>query len=66
MLDAIVGFVKEATPLSSIERALAEGDPMIVRAAVFTLLHAGRLRAPCLHTEALSLLTPFLPVAHRP
>lgn len=34
-------------------------DLTLVRAAVFTLLHSGRLTEPSLWTEPLSLLTRF-------
>jgi hypothetical protein len=45
--------------LLEIEREFAVGDPVLVRAAVFGLLHAGRIDAADLRTEPLSLLTRF-------
>ncbi|KML38953.1 hypothetical protein VL15_38665 [Burkholderia cepacia] len=60
LLDDITRFVAHPQPLLAIERAFSTGDPMPVRAAVFSLLHAGRIQAPALHTEALSLLTSFV------
>ena len=62
LLDEILVFVADATQLSRIEREFSTGDPILVRAAVFTLLHSGRLCAPALQTQALSLITAFLPV----
>ncbi|BCF94708.1 hypothetical protein [Paraburkholderia sp. PGU16] len=42
-----------------IEREFSTGDPVLVRAAVFGLLHNGRVGAPELRTQPLSLLTSF-------
>ncbi|WP_308356653.1 MULTISPECIES: hypothetical protein [Burkholderia] len=42
-----------------IEREFSVGDPALVRAAVFGLLHAGHVDAVDLRTEPLSLLTRF-------
>ncbi|WP_332451132.1 hypothetical protein [Burkholderia ubonensis] len=46
--------------LLEIERELSVDDPALVRAAVFELLHAGRLDASDLRAEPLSLLTRFV------
>jgi len=59
---SILKFVSEPMQLSRIEQEFATGDPTLVRAAVYTLLHAGSLRAPQLHTEQLSFLTCFHPM----
>jgi hypothetical protein len=59
LLNAIERFVARPQQLLTIEREFSTGDPILVRAAVFNLLHTGRACAPDLHTEALSLLTPF-------
>ncbi|KVD94732.1 hypothetical protein WS63_03625 [Burkholderia stagnalis] len=59
-LDDIVRFVALPQPLLAIEREFSTGDSMLVRAAVFGLLHAGRIQAPALRAEALSLITSFL------
>lgn len=61
LLDAIERFVARPQQLITIEREFSIGDPTLVRAAVFSLLHAGRLSASALQTETLSLLTPFAP-----
>jgi hypothetical protein len=66
LLKAVARFVVEPLPLSRIERELGLGDPTPVRAAVFTLLHRGRLQAPKLITEPLSYLTPFAPAGEHP
>ncbi|KIP17236.1 hypothetical protein WJ41_28790 [Burkholderia ubonensis] len=60
LLDDIVRFVALPQPLLAIEREFSTGDSMLVRAAVFGLLHAGRIQSPALHLEALSLLTSFV------
>jgi hypothetical protein len=62
LLQSISQFVCEPMQLSRIEREFGTGDLALVRAAVFTLLHRGRLQAPQLHTEPLSFLTCFHPV----
>ncbi|AKM45306.1 hypothetical protein NL30_36300 [Burkholderia contaminans] len=56
---AIETFVTTPHALLEIERTFSTGDPMLVRAAVFGLLHAGRIDAADLRTEPLSLLTRF-------
>jgi hypothetical protein len=61
LLGEIVRFVSEPKQLSTIEREFSAGDLSLARGAVFTLLHAGRLGAPQLRTEALSWLTAFVP-----
>ena len=57
--QSILKFVPEPMQLSCIEREFGTGDPTLVRAAVFTLLHDGKLQAPQLHTEPISFLTCF-------
>lgn len=66
LLKAVMRFVTEPMPLSRIERELGIGDPMLLRAAIFTLLHRGQLQAPKLVTEPLSYLTPFTPNDNEP
>lgn len=61
-LASALHAIAEPLQLSRIERELSTGDPTLVRAAVFTLLHRGKLQAPQLHTEQLSFLTCFQPV----
>ncbi|EET03930.1 hypothetical protein BURPS1710A_A0749 [Burkholderia pseudomallei 1710a] len=46
--------------LLEIERELSVGDPALVRAAVFGLVHAGHVDSVDLRTEPLSLLTRFV------
>lgn len=57
---AIERFLREPQRLLAIEREFSTGDPIVVRAAVFGLLHTGRARAHGLKTDALSLLTEFV------
>ncbi|MCK6376489.1 MAG: hypothetical protein L6Q69_20675 [Zoogloea sp.] len=57
LTQSVLRLVREPMALARVERDLAMGDPPIVRGAVFELLRTGRLRAPALHTEALSLHT---------
>jgi hypothetical protein len=61
VIQAVAAFVTAPMPLTQIERYFASSDPTLVRGAVFSLLHRGRLRAPQLHTHPLSLLTTFEP-----
>lgn len=60
-IHAIGKSITEPTQLSRIERDVTTGDPTLLRAAVFTLLHRGKLHAPILHSEPLSFLTVFEP-----
>jgi len=57
---AIARFVKHPQRLLDIEREFSVGDPVLVRAALFGLLHNGRVSAPELQTQPLSLLTSFM------
>jgi hypothetical protein len=60
LMTAIQRFAAaQPRQLLTIEREYATGDPVLVRTAVYELLRTGRLAAPGLHTEALSLLTLF-------
>lgn len=56
---AIARFLKQPQRLLAIEREFATGDPVLVRTAVFGMLHNGRVSAPELQTQPLSLLTSF-------
>lgn len=58
---SILKFIVEPTPLLRVEQEFVTGDPMLVRASVFSLLHQGQLEAPQLETEALSYRTFFQP-----
>jgi hypothetical protein len=52
-------FVDEPRRLLDIEREFMTSDPVIVRTALFSLLHGGRVSASALKTQPLSLLTSF-------
>ncbi|MFB9127096.1 hypothetical protein E2553_40070 [Paraburkholderia dipogonis] len=56
---AIMQFVEEPRRLLDIEREFQTSEPVIVRAALFSLLHTGRVSASALQTQPLSLLTSF-------
>ncbi|MFM0441574.1 hypothetical protein PQQ84_34595 [Paraburkholderia strydomiana] len=56
---AIMQFVDEPRRLLDIEREFLTSDPVIVRTALFSLLHSGRVSASALQTQPLSLLTSF-------
>lgn len=58
--DAIQRYLRQPQRLLAIEREFSTGDPVLVRAALFGLLHCGRVGAPSLRTEPLSLLTSFV------
>ncbi|EEF27597.1 conserved hypothetical protein [Ricinus communis] len=66
LLDVIERFVATAQPLLAIEREFSAGDPILARAAVFALLHAGRIGAPELRTTPLSWLTRFTSAEAQP
>jgi hypothetical protein len=59
---AIEQFVASPQALMTIGREFSMGDPSLVRAAVFELLHRGRIQALELRTESLSFLTRFASV----
>ncbi|WP_175914700.1 hypothetical protein [Burkholderia metallica] len=63
--SAIERFIARPHRLLSIEREFTTGDPVLVRAAVFGLLHAGRVQALELRTHELSLLTEFVAVGEQ-
>jgi hypothetical protein len=65
MHAAIERFVKQPQTLITIEREFSNGDLIVARAAVFGLLHQGRVSASELHTQPLSLLTHFNAVGAR-
>lgn len=58
----IVDFVGHPQRLLDIEREFSTADSALVRAALFGLLHSGRVKAPDLQTQQLSLLTSFIAV----
>ncbi len=57
LTEAVINFVDKPAALSQVEHALSAGDPSLIRGAIFEVLRAGRLRAPALHTQSLSLST---------
>lgn len=61
LIQAVAAFVTAPMPLAQIERHFVSRDSALVRGAVFSLLHRGRLQAPQLFTHPLSLLTTFEP-----
>lgn len=61
LLRAATNLVREPVALSLLEHELAVGDPSLVRGAIFELLRTGRLLAPSLHSQALSLHTTIEP-----
>ncbi len=61
LLRAATDLVREPVALSLVEHELAVGDPSLVRGAIFELLRTGRLLAPSLHSQALSLHTTIEP-----
>jgi hypothetical protein len=63
--SAIERFIARPHRLLSIEPEFTTGDPVLVRAAVFGLLHAGRAQAPELRAHELSPLEKWHePAAH--
>ncbi|WP_309240714.1 hypothetical protein [Paraburkholderia youngii] len=60
--EEIERYVASPQSLMAIEREFSTGDPSLVRAAVFELLHRGRIQALELHTESLSFMTRFVAI----
>ena len=59
---SVLALCNASITLFSVERELAKTQPMLVRTAVFDLLRTGRLAAPSLHTQKLSLHTLLEPI----
>ena len=57
LLGAVLDHVCGPVPLGSLEQELSVGDPCLIRGAIFEQLRTGRIEAPSLHTETLSLHT---------
>jgi hypothetical protein len=57
--DCVLRSLASPKPMMTIEREHSIGDPSVVRGCVFELLRIGRLVAPQLHTQALSMMTSF-------
>lgn len=66
LAQKIVNFVGHPQRLLDIEREFAATDSALVRAALFGLLHSGRVKAPELQTQQLSLLASFVAVEGMP
>ena len=66
LTNSVLSFVSEPMQMSRIEQEFGTGDPTLVRATVFSLLHDGRLQAPQLRTAPLSFLTHIEPAGSMP
>ena len=60
LLRPIERYLEKPKRLADVEREFSTGDPVLVRAALFSLLHQGRVSAAELHTQPVSLLTSFV------
>ena len=60
---AVLQRLHEPTPLATVERELSRGDPCLVRGVIFDLLRTGRIGAPSLHVQPLTLHTMLEPAA---
>lgn len=58
--ESILESLSEPKRLADIEHQFTRGDPVLVRAALFGLLHEGRVSSRELHSEPLCLHTPFV------
>ena len=63
LTKAVLQRVHEPAPLATVEHALSRGDPSLVRGAIYDLLRTGRLGAPSLHTQPLTLHTLLEPAS---
>lgn len=61
LIKAVLNQVNEPMPLSHVEARCSGSDPACIRAAVFESIRLGRLCAPSLQTEPLSLNTVVAP-----
>ncbi|CAM2198394.1 conserved protein of unknown function (plasmid) [Paraburkholderia kururiensis] len=66
LMSAIERFVCAPQKLLAVEREFSAGDPTLVRAALYGLMHAGRVVSPDLRTASLSLLTSFVTAGTSP
>lgn len=66
LTNSVLKFVSAPMSLSRIEQEFSTGDPSLVRAAVFSLLHQGKLQSTELRTDPLSYRTCFQPVRTTP
>ena len=60
---AILDSVRQPVSLARVEQERSAGDPSLVRGAIFELLRSGRISAPSLHTQPLTLHTLLEPVS---
>jgi hypothetical protein len=58
--ESIVRLLSQPKRLADIERQLSANDLVLVRASLVNLLREGRVSAPELHSQPLSLLTTFV------
>ncbi len=61
MSKSVREFVQGPIALGRLEAEFSCGDPMVARACIFELLRQGKLAAPSLRTQALTLFTPIEP-----
>ena len=52
-----LNLIRSPLALSRVEHELSPGEPSLVRGTIFELLRQGRLSAPSLHTQRLTLNT---------
>ena len=61
-MKSVSRLVREPLSLAAIERQFSNGDPTVIRAALFEMLRIGELMAPALSTQPLSLHTRLEPM----
>ena len=54
---SVLNLIRSPLALSRVEHELSPGEPSLVRGTIFELLRQGRLSAPSLHTQRLTLNT---------
>lgn len=55
LLGDVLDHVRGPISLGRLEHEMSVGDPSLIRGAIFEQLRSGRIRAPSLHTQLLSL-----------
>ena len=61
LIRSALNLIRSPFALCRIEHELSPDEPSIVRGTIFELLRQGRLSAPSLHTQPLSLHTVLEP-----
>jgi hypothetical protein len=59
LIDQVRAMARAPRPLAAIQASLPEYDPIIVRTAIFSLLHKGKMKCDDIETRPLSIHSTF-------